>query len=166
MDRYQSIKVVWAVVIVEILEGGNLLKGEDGESYLCPSQNTKDGGGYQPEIGDWLIKYDNDYMSVSPKKAFEDGYRIFPENWKERMLIEAADLQDKVASRMIFVDKPEFKELTEQKQRLMKSQLQAMQLYEKALKTRIDLEFNPLTGEELNPEPEETKAEEKEIESE
>lgn len=29
---------------------------------------------YNPVPGDYLVKYDDDYVSISPAKAFEDGY--------------------------------------------------------------------------------------------
>lgn len=29
---------------------------------------------YQPKKGDYLVEYDNQYLSVSPKHVFESGY--------------------------------------------------------------------------------------------
>lgn len=29
---------------------------------------------YVPQPGDYLVEYDDGYVSISPKKAFEDGY--------------------------------------------------------------------------------------------
>lgn len=30
---------------------------------------------YKPKAGDYVVLYDNDYLSISPKEAFESGYR-------------------------------------------------------------------------------------------
>ena len=31
---------------------------------------------YTPQVGDYVVLYDGDYVSVSPKEAFESGYRL------------------------------------------------------------------------------------------
>lgn len=31
---------------------------------------------YAPVVGDYLVVYDGDYKSFSPKKAFEEGYTL------------------------------------------------------------------------------------------
>ena len=31
---------------------------------------------YIPQVGDYLVLYEDDYVSVSPKEAFESGYRL------------------------------------------------------------------------------------------
>lgn len=31
---------------------------------------------YTPKVGDYVVLYDGDYVSVSPKEAFESGYRL------------------------------------------------------------------------------------------
>lgn len=33
---------------------------------------------YMPDPGDYLVRYADGYLSVSPKAAFEDGYRLAP----------------------------------------------------------------------------------------
>lgn len=34
---------------------------------------------YFPQPGDYLVQYDDGYRSISPRKAFEDGYTRIPE---------------------------------------------------------------------------------------
>ena len=34
---------------------------------------------YIPQIGDFLVRYDDHYQSISPKKAFEEGYTLVKE---------------------------------------------------------------------------------------
>lgn len=29
---------------------------------------------YTPQVGDYLVEYDDGYRAISPQKAFEDGY--------------------------------------------------------------------------------------------
>lgn len=33
---------------------------------------------YVPVAGDYLVEYEDGYRSISPKKAFEDGYTLMP----------------------------------------------------------------------------------------
>ncbi len=74
---WQSHKTVRAARIHEV--NGNRI------SLLIPMQNGPDRiavttaadkmfARYMPVPGDYYVVYDDDYASISPKKAFEDGY--------------------------------------------------------------------------------------------
>lgn len=52
-------------------------------------------GSYNPGAEGYLVDYPDDYRSWSPKKAFEEAYRV-SETHIDRMKIELADLNDKI----------------------------------------------------------------------
>ena len=39
---------------------------------------------YTPVVGDYLVEYEDGYRSISPKKAFEDGYAEVPASAPDR----------------------------------------------------------------------------------
>lgn len=72
MKEYMSHKKVKAAVIdnVSLFNGTTLLTLEDGTTCGHPD-TTK----YQPKAGDYLVQYEDGYTSLSPKAAFEAGYK-------------------------------------------------------------------------------------------
>lgn len=77
LPKWQSHKLVRAAKIHEVTE--NRI------SLLIPMQNGPDRiavttaaekmfARYMPVPGDYYVVYDDGYASISPKKAFEDGY--------------------------------------------------------------------------------------------
>ena len=72
----QCHKKVRAAKITGFLPNGNtdftdILLGEIGGIVPClPEWQAK----HQPKIGDYYVLYEDGYTSVSPAKAFEDGY--------------------------------------------------------------------------------------------
>lgn len=83
MAEFKCHKVVMAAVIKEIdlnaEEGRNVylssvigLPGTDIEMPYKIYQSLYQR--YMPEVGDYIVLYENDYVSISPKQAFEDGY--------------------------------------------------------------------------------------------
>lgn len=70
MQRFQSHKMVWASKITAVdvetatvsIEGGVY---KPGQSWLAK---------HRPEAGWWLCCYDDGYLSVSPDRAFTEGY--------------------------------------------------------------------------------------------
>ena len=72
MQRYKSHKIVEAGLI-DHFDGGNVVLVDKAVVPLTKKDHerigamVKDGGGY-------LVRYDDGYLSWSPKKAFEDGY--------------------------------------------------------------------------------------------
>jgi hypothetical protein len=78
MPRYQCHKKVWALKI-----GEGAIEVHPDQSVTVP---IADGGyapvhlaaevvkRYMPRPGDYYVVYDDGYKSISPAKAFEDGY--------------------------------------------------------------------------------------------
>ncbi|MDI1263875.1 MAG: hypothetical protein PS018_11520 [bacterium] len=75
MPRYKSHKTVSALEIASIThrgDGGVLLTfREDYESFVLAAAII---ARYTPVPGDFFIKYDDGYVSISPRKAFLEGY--------------------------------------------------------------------------------------------
>lgn len=96
----------------------------------------------------YIVEYPDGYRSWSPKKAFEDAYRV-SETYSDRMKIELADLNERIckATRVINT----FGAISDEKRWLLKKQLNAMQEYAEYLYDRIRLVDNP--PKELNTEP-------------
>ena len=76
LPEYQCHKKVRAAKITGFRPNGNtdfpdILLGEIGGIVSClPEWQAK----HQPKIGDYYVLYEDGYTSVSPAKAFEDGY--------------------------------------------------------------------------------------------
>lgn len=95
MKRYQSHKIVEAAPIVAChVVSGDKVGGSAGLSYVeiesservtVPKSFFSRG---MPAEGDYLVRYEDGYLSWSPKKAFEDGYTEYvvdhPEVYTER----------------------------------------------------------------------------------
>lgn len=78
MDKFKSHKIVEAAKIVhmEQVAGGDpdvvfRARCDDGVRYHITTGMI---ARYKPQIGDYLVKYRNNYLSISPAKEFEDGY--------------------------------------------------------------------------------------------
>lgn len=70
MPLYQSHKIVRALQIKSL--DGVTLHFRDGRSLaVAPAMFTR----YSPVDGDYYVVYDDGYASISPKEAFEKGYR-------------------------------------------------------------------------------------------
>lgn len=52
------------------LDGGEAILVNGGEGLAAR---------YFPQVGDYVVKYDDGYTSISPKKAFEEGYAVDPD---------------------------------------------------------------------------------------
>ena len=77
MPRYRCHKIVGALKIREVspaIHGGVTVAFEEAAfspEYLDAKMVTR----YMPIAGDYLVEYQGDgYRSISPAKAFEDGY--------------------------------------------------------------------------------------------
>lgn len=81
LAEYQSFKRVKAgeIRFVDPKERGVDVIDKSGAATLVMlSSEQFNRGGHKPEIGDWVVIYGDgadEYMSISPKKAFEEGYR-------------------------------------------------------------------------------------------
>lgn len=69
MKRYQCHKQVFAAKILSIAD--RTLYLENGSEFTCPWSML---ARILPVPGDYLVTYDDGYQSVSPGKAFEEGY--------------------------------------------------------------------------------------------
>ena len=71
MKTYQCHKRVKAAQIISFGQDGDhpVIHLDDGAFASLPKTTT-----YAAVIGDYLVEYDDSYRSISPKKAFEDGY--------------------------------------------------------------------------------------------
>lgn len=78
------------------------------------------------------------YISWSPKDVFERAYKV-AENHVDRMLIEQADLVDKLEKGTSFLNAPNFREIVKSEYQAMMLYLQlcAMRNYNKALSNRL-----------------------------
>jgi len=76
--HYQSRKVVAAAQIrmVTVIEGGDVdMVIEGGGDVHGARMSAMAVSRYLPIVGDWLMIYPDGYVSISPRPAFEDGYR-------------------------------------------------------------------------------------------
>jgi hypothetical protein len=77
MPRYQSHKKVWALKIKKVDVGGlhsRMFFEENG--YAPTTVETAMFARYTPIRGDYYVVYDDGYKSISPAKAFEEGYTL------------------------------------------------------------------------------------------
>lgn len=76
MPRYVSHKKVWALQINEAWKTPSdvvhLSFRDPGFATRVVEQAVV--SRYFPQPGDYLVQYEDGYLSISPKKAFEDGY--------------------------------------------------------------------------------------------
>lgn len=77
MRKFKCIKEVSAEAILSasLVDTGSEYVAKfvlaNGKTYQCkPSIFTR----YAPKEGDYLVIYQNGYVSVNPKEVFEDGY--------------------------------------------------------------------------------------------
>lgn len=78
LASYQSTKIVKAGEITEVVTAGCYVKEANGDAVL---RIFEDGMTvrYTPVVGDFWVVYPNDgYQSLSPRKAFVEGYDLLP----------------------------------------------------------------------------------------
>jgi hypothetical protein len=73
MPKYQCHKQVWALKIAEV-DGAKLTFADERFAPLFVDPKTF--SRYNPVPGDYYVVYDDGYTSVSPAKAFEEGYSL------------------------------------------------------------------------------------------
>ena len=77
MPQFQSHKKVWALQIKEVLRepDGEVVTLHFIDSSYAPRKVTYEViSRYWPKEGDYYLVYEDGYQSVSPRKAFEEGY--------------------------------------------------------------------------------------------
>lgn len=72
IPRYKCHKEVGALKIKTVSKNGCELTFEETDKQI--NINASMIARYTPQIGDYLVIYDDDYKSISPAKAFEEGY--------------------------------------------------------------------------------------------
>jgi nucleoside-diphosphate kinase len=79
LARWQSHKIVSAGEITEIVPAGCYVKTETGGGVLLmyPSGPSLPDRFASINVGDYWVIYEDNYQSISPKKAFEKGYKPF-----------------------------------------------------------------------------------------
>lgn len=70
LPRWQSHKTVHAVKIVKVDGDRIIVEGP----YAPIKAATNMFARYMPVPGDYYVVYDDGYASISPRKAFEEGY--------------------------------------------------------------------------------------------
>lgn len=90
----------------------------------------------------YLVEYPDGYRSWSPKKAFEDAYRI-SETEVDRMKIELADLNSRIKEVSDNLYNPD--RIANDERWLLKKQLDAMREYADTLYDRYDNSIRPRT---------------------
>lgn len=100
--------------------------------------NNTDDTQYDATADGYLVKYEDDYESWSPKAVFEAGYRCI-ETAKDRVQIELTDLQIRLESLQAFVNSDKFNELGEYMQKLLLEQKASMTDYADVLEQRLQL---------------------------
>lgn len=79
MPRYQSHKKVWALKIGEgitVAADGSVTLPIIDPGYEPVTVSKEVVARYLPMPGDYYVVYDDGYKSISPAKAFEDGYSL------------------------------------------------------------------------------------------
>lgn len=83
LPQYKCHKIVRAAKIVGVANtadfGAFIHFEDDVDSIQVNSDYIEK---HKPQVGDYFVVYDDGYESVSPSKAFEDGYIIVPESGK------------------------------------------------------------------------------------
>jgi hypothetical protein len=78
MPQYQSHKKVWALQIKEVFRPSSskeLVTVSFVEADYAPIQvESEVCSRYWPREGDYYLVYEDGYQSISPRKAFEEGY--------------------------------------------------------------------------------------------
>ena len=97
-------------------------------------------GKHKPRVGGYYVKYADGYESWSPASVFEDGYKLAPRNFLDRLFIEQAELSDKLRKLGEFIKENDtFKTLPENDRALLVQQEQFMAGYNTTLLARIAL---------------------------
>lgn len=92
---------------------------------------------YEDELG-YVVVYEDGYVSWSPAKAFEDGYRL-SETFTDRLKIEMDDLEEKSEKLEDFLSSSKSEGLDQMQRNLLKIQLSAMVAYYGTVRTRYEL---------------------------
>lgn len=79
MPKYRSHKEVWALKIGEgivVNPNGSVILPIVDPGYAPVTVEAAVVGRYMPMPGDYYVVYSDGYKSISPAKAFEEGYTL------------------------------------------------------------------------------------------
>lgn len=109
------------------------------KGWARPSEGNQDAPGYHVQ---YINPDGSTYDSWSPKDVFEKSYQV-AEDFKDRLIIEANELEVRFKKLKDFMCKKGFDEIAEKcgpkQAALMLSQYHGMELYYAALRFRIEL---------------------------
>lgn len=71
LARWRSHKEVFAARIIEVDIETGILRVDERGFYKASQQML---AAKRPQVGDWLVIYDDGFASISPDKAFVEGY--------------------------------------------------------------------------------------------
>lgn len=94
--------------------------------------------------GEPNVKEFNGYVSWSPKKQFEEAYRV-SETFKDRLTIEYAQLEERLGKLRGFIQSEQFQSLAEEDRNLLGEQEKAMASYLTILNTRIIMSMDDVS---------------------
>ena len=86
---------------------------------------------------------DDEYISWSPKKAFDEGYALVEADFEERLNTEAYELEVKTQKLALFLerlevrDTPKLKQFSPRQEALLRVQVKAMDAYLACLQQRF-----------------------------
>lgn len=138
MKQYRCHKVVQAEKIADtrwfdggfkyevVLEGGSIVPAPQG----CPNNRT-------PPVGAYYVVYEDGYTSWSPAATFEAGYKPEPTDANERARVEYQQLIDRKHALSLFIQGPQFANLTELSRSRLLNQHRFMEGYAAVLAERI-----------------------------
>jgi cephalosporin hydroxylase len=85
LSRWQCHKKVHAGKIVDVTHGNGtritILDSKGNNKHVLLDMVIV--ARYTPKVGDYYVVYEDGYASISPKKAFEEGYSLIVERSKE-----------------------------------------------------------------------------------
>lgn len=85
----------------------------------------------------YLVRYDDDYMSWSPKSTFENAYKPSG-TFVDRMRIELDDIHNRIVSLHGFMLTQKYRELPDVEKSMLVRQFTTMHDYHDALANRLD----------------------------
>lgn len=117
------------------------VKHAKGAGANAPNQYFEiDNASYDPSAEGYLVIYADGYRSWSPKKAFEDAYRV-SETYIDRMKIELADLNERICKATRAINT--FGQISNDERWSLSEQLDVMQKYADILYNRIRYAIEP-----------------------
>lgn len=119
----------------------------------CPMTSLKAEEMLERKLSDieedgYLVKYEDGYLSWSPKEVFEKTYKI-AETPEDRIVIEHSNLNEKLNRLVQFTQSKRFKELPKSAQAMLLAQIDAMSSYIHILAHRYGDMCRATNGEEL-----------------